>query len=146
MNVRRAASSDLAAVTALVAEAGLPTTGLSAPTVTILIAEDDDGAVVGTAAIEVFGESGLLRSVAVQPARRGTAIGSGLVSEAVAVAASSGLRDLWLLTEGAAGFFSAGGWQPATREDLPRGMQMSPEYTAHCSDAAAVMVRELDAP
>lgn len=145
MTVRPASSVDLPAVATLVGGAGLPTVGLDGSSVRLLVAEDG-GAVVGAAAVESFGDHGLLRSVAVAEPLRGTAIGTRLVAEAVTVAKSAGLRDLWLLTETAEGFFTRLGWRASGDGDLPESLRLSPEYTAHCSESAAVMVRDLAAP
>jgi amino-acid N-acetyltransferase len=142
MDVRTATAQDLPAVTALLADAGLSTVGVDPDTVTLLVAEDA-GAVVGAAAVEAHSGHGLLRSVVVDERLRGRALGTELVTAAVARAADSGLTDLWLLTESAEGFFATQGWRRMTAADIPETMQISPEYAARCSDSAAVMVRDL---
>jgi ribosomal protein S18 acetylase RimI-like enzyme len=48
----------------------------------LLVAEDPDGAVIGTAMAGYDGHRGWLYAVASHPARRGTGIGSALVQEA----------------------------------------------------------------
>jgi amino-acid N-acetyltransferase len=142
MNVRPANASDLAAVAALLAKAGLSTVGLDPRQLDLIVAEEN-GAVVGAAAIEAHSGHGLLRSVVVDEQRRGGAVGTRLVAEAVTAARRDGLRDLWLLTETAEGFFSSLGWTTSVGNDMPSAIRLSPEYTAHCSESAAVMVRDL---
>ena len=54
----------------------------------------DSGKVLGTAALEVYGQYGLLRSVAVQEAVAGRGLGKQLVKATVTRAESLGFREL----------------------------------------------------
>ncbi|RPI23111.1 MAG: GNAT family N-acetyltransferase [Actinobacteria bacterium] len=145
MKLRAGTRDDLPAVWAMLDGAGLPTTGVDPADLTLLVA-DEGGVAVGAAAVEAHSSHGLLRSVVVDPELRRRSLGTALVAAAVAEAEDAGLDDLWLLTETAEGFFSSHGWQRMTAADLPAAVRLSPEYTAHCSDSAVVMVRELRRP
>src|ERR671935_287196 len=59
-------SSDTPAIEQLLAGANLPLAGL-ADALPAMVVADAEGAIVGTAALEVRGENALLRSVAVAP-------------------------------------------------------------------------------
>jgi amino-acid N-acetyltransferase len=73
---------DRAAMAALLEAEGLPVAGL-ADAGELLVAREA-GALVGCAAIEVYDDGGLLRSVAVAPSFRGAGVGRVLVEAALA--------------------------------------------------------------
>jgi len=71
---------DMPAVTRLLAERGLPVEDLTPEKLDFfLVARDDTGKVTGCVGLELFGDSGLLRSLAVSPVNEGAGIGALLV-------------------------------------------------------------------
>lgn len=108
-----------------------------------LAATKPDGAVVGCAAVERYGNSGLLRSVAVLPDHRGQDLGHYLVAAAEAEAAESGIETLYLLTETAEGFFGALGYEKVDRADVPKEVLASDQFAKLCPSSAAAMRRTL---
>ena len=64
---------------------------------------DSAGELAGVAGLEVYGEAGLLRSVAVAPEHRGTGLGGLLVRDRLEWAVKRRLRAIYLLTTTAAG-------------------------------------------
>ena len=137
-------SSGREAAARLVAEAGLP--ALNGPA-DVLVAREGGpqtgGAVVGTVAVEDYGADGLLRSLAVHPARRGRGVGARLVAEAEARARGRGLRSLALLTTTAAPFFAALGYRAADRSEAPAAVRASSEFRDVCPSSAACLVKTL---
>ena len=73
--------------------------------------------IVGAAAVEPYGQAGLLRSVVVAESRRGTGLGRELVAAAEALAQEEGIRELYLLTETAADWFPRLGYEVVDREE-----------------------------
>src|SRR5688572_28172601 len=102
--IRVAAPDDWDAIAALLTAAALPLDGAREHLTGFLVAEGG-GAIVGCAAVERYGEVGLLRSVAVRASERGTGVGGRLVEHAIAGAASRGVSTLVLLTTTAERFF-----------------------------------------
>lgn len=83
-----------------------------------LVAEDD-GRVVGCAAVEVFwGDLAEIRSLAVAPDRRGGGIGAALADAAIRDAARLGISRLFALTY-ESGFFERFGFEIIDRGLLP---------------------------
>ena len=123
------------AVHQLLRGAGLPLQGFDEPHVVALVARADT-AVVGSAAIEIYGRSGLLRSVAVADSHRGGALGKELTRAAIALAEARGLTALYLLTETAASFFPKFGFVPVARADIPADVKTSVEFTTACPASA----------
>jgi amino-acid N-acetyltransferase len=142
VGIEPARSTDLSAMLALLAQHRLPGADLERHLATALVAREGDR-LVGCAAIEVYGTAGLLRSVAVDDAQRGTGIGARLTQAALALARTRGLTMLYLLTETAAGFFPRFGFRPIARDAVPTAVRRSVEFTGACPESAAALVHEL---
>jgi N-acetylglutamate synthase-like GNAT family acetyltransferase len=144
MIIVRARSADYPAIAGLLTEAGLPLDGADDAFRTGVVARDDDR-LVGAAAVELYGEAALLRSVGVVPDARGAGLGEALVTAAEAVAAEAGALTVYLLTETAAAWFPRLGYTPIAREDISGPVVDSVEFTTACSETAVAMARELSA-
>ena len=87
------------------------------------IVAESDGAIVGSAALEVCCDNALLRSVAVAPEWRSRGLGRALVSRVIADAEARGLRALYLLTTTAEHYFPSFGFEQIAREHVPPDVQ-----------------------
>lgn len=148
IRVRAAGAADAAGILGLVEAAGLPLDGVAEAVAAgcVRVATAPDGAVVGAAAVEPYGDAGLLRSVVVSPDARGDGIGGSLVAAAEKRARALGVRELWLLTETAADWFPRLGYEPADRGSAPAGVATSHEFMAACPASAVAMRRNLAHP
>src|SRR5579872_6828134 len=103
--VRRGSSADMGAVLALLESAGLPTQDLAhIPGLRMWVAAAEDS-IGGVIALQPFGTEGLLRSLAVSPARRKSGVATTLVRQLEEDARAQGITRLTLLTETAEAFF-----------------------------------------
>jgi len=134
--------SEYEAADALVQASGLPLDDLDQCRATQFVLRDG-ATIVATAALEVRGEDAILRSVAVDPARRGERLGERIVGHAIDQARSAGLRALYLLTETAEGFFPRFGFVCEPRDAAPPAIQEAVEYCSVCGSDAVAMVLEL---
>ena len=101
--------------------------------------KDTAGEVKGCVALEVFGDSALLRSLAVHPDRRGEGLG-WMLAEAVLLRCASGLARVCLLTEHATDFFAEKfGFVPVTREKLPDEVKQSSKLPSSSENRAVAM-------
>jgi amino-acid N-acetyltransferase len=140
--VANAQPHDLPAVLALLDRSALPRDGLADHFDLALVARDG-AAIVGSAAIERYGDAGLLRSVAVDPDYRGQGLGAQLVGSALEQAQRVGLQTIYLFTETAADFFPRFGFRPVARADVAPAVQQSVEFMSACPESALVMRAEL---
>lgn len=131
------------AVLDLLARAKLPESGLRENVATLLVAWQD-GRLVGCAALELYGSSALLRSVAVDEACRGQGIGRCLTDAALIAAKHHGVSQVYLLTETAPAFFASQGFRAIDRAEVPPAVQASPEFSWACCQNARAMTRPLD--
>ncbi|MFN8474960.1 MAG: arsenic resistance N-acetyltransferase ArsN2 [Anaerolineae bacterium] len=133
---------DFPAVLALLERSHLPPDGLADHRDALLVAREGD-AVVGSAALEVYGDAALLRSVAVDERLRGHGLGQRLTDAALEMARERGIHEVYLLTETAADFFPRFGFRPVDRTDVAAEVQQSVEFTSACPVSALVMSREV---
>jgi amino-acid N-acetyltransferase len=140
--IQPATAADLTAVLSLLQQNGLPPDGLDGHVGSLLVARQA-GAIVGSAALELYGPNALLRSVAVAGAWRGRGLGRRLTEAALALAQVHGVRRVFLLTETAADFFPRFGFRPVARTAVPAAVQQSVEFSSACPASALVMVKEL---
>jgi amino-acid N-acetyltransferase len=105
------------------------------------VVREDDGRVVGVAGLELHGEDGLLRSVAVDPDYRGQGLGAALVEAVFQRAARVGLRTVYLLTTTARDYFARRGFSDCPRAAAPTGIRESWEFRTGCPSTAAFMQR-----
>ena len=142
MRIERAAPPDTPAVEALLAAASLPLEGAAEALATGVVARDDAG-IAGAAAVEPYGEAGLLRSVVVAERVRGTGLGRRLVAAAEDLARERGIRELYLLTETAAGWFPLLGYEVVGRDEARAAVGGSIEFTMSCATTGVTMRRSL---
>lgn len=138
MTIRKASDADGGVVLELLREAGLPTDDFTDGEVVFLVAEEE-GAVVGTIALEIYRPAGLLRSAAVRPSHRDRGVGALLVQELMREARSKSLAELVLLTTTAGGYFERMGFARIARESLAGPVLASRQFTGTTCSSAAVM-------
>ena len=134
---------DIETVFTLLKKNNLPVSDLNTGQRIFLVALSD-GKTVGCVAVETYNYSGLLRSLAVNVDFRNNGIGQKLVAEAENWSRDNGLKNLYLLTTTAAGFFPKIGWQNIERASVPEGIAFSSEFTSVCPSTAVCMMKKLD--
>jgi amino-acid N-acetyltransferase len=105
------------------------------------VVREDDGRVVGVAGLEIHGEDGLLRSVAVDADYRGQGLAASLVEAALERAKWVQLRSVYLLTTTARDYFARRGFVDCPREEAPAAIRGSWEFRVGCPSTAAFMRR-----
>ena len=133
---------DLTEIHGLLERLQLPVEGVDDHVRTMLVARDG-ARVVGTAALELYADGALLRSVAVDPAHQGRRLGHHLTEAAIQLARSRGARAVFLLTTTAERFFPRFGFEPIPRNDVPASVQTSVEFRSACPASAVVMRKQL---
>jgi UDP-N-acetylmuramate: L-alanyl-gamma-D-glutamyl-meso-diaminopimelate ligase len=109
----------------------MPATGPNAP-------------LVGCVALEVMDDVALLRMLAVAPERRGEGLGYLLVETATERARNQGVRNLYLVTDGAQGYFGQRlGFAVVDRKDVDPRIATTAEYQLARSKNATWMRKEL---
>ena len=143
INIERPQQYDEVDVFRLIEQNHLLLAGLDQHLNTALVARQE-GHIVGTAALEMYREGALLRSVAVAPEMQRKSIGHQLTSAALALAQELRAPAVYLLTTTAERFFLRFGFERITRADVPAGVQTSVEFTMVCCSSAVVMRKTLE--
>lgn len=145
MVIDAATDGDLAAVRQLLERHHLPLDGVDDHLDTMVVARDGS-TVVGTAAIELYADGALLRSVAVDPSVQGRHLGHELTDAVLRLAHAHGIDTVYLLTTTAEQFFPKLGFEPITRDQVPVTVQASVEFQSACPASAVVMRKRLVEP
>ncbi len=132
-------------VLALLQASGLPQDGFPEHVAAGLTAWAEDE-LVGSAALEIYGQSGLLRSVAVAAPWRHQGIGAGLTAAILELGRQRGLQQLYLLTETAVDYFTRHGFVPISRDAVEPAVQASLEFVSACPQTAQAMICRLGSP
>jgi amino-acid N-acetyltransferase len=140
--IEPARAGDLDAVLQLLRDNALPVDGLSDHLTTTLVVRQGDR-IVGSAALEVYGDGALLRSVAVAPGLHRSGLGRTLTDAAIDLARQRSLPALFLLTTTADGYFPRFGFERIDRSQVPATVQESVEFKSACPASAIVMRKVL---
>jgi amino-acid N-acetyltransferase len=142
VTIHPAEQADLPAVRRLLEAARLPLDEVEAHLETMVVAKDGSG-VVGAAAVELYADGALLRSVVVSPVVQGQGVGQRLTEAALDVAKRRDMKAAFLLTTTAERFFPKLGFEQISRADVPESVQASVEFHSACPASATVMRKQL---
>lgn len=138
-----ARANDFEAVVALVQAVDLPTAGIvdAFPEAYSVVRIGSE--IVAAAGLEVHGDVGLLRSVAVAPSERRAGLGRLLVEDRLRAARERKLGAVYLLTTTAADYFRHLGFIDASRTSVPADLQSSSEFASVCPASAVCLIKPL---
>jgi amino-acid N-acetyltransferase len=103
----------------------------------------DGPKLAGVAGLEVLGDVGLLRSLAVPEPYRGRGIGARLTDKAEDYARAQGVQALYLLTTTVPDFFARRGYRHTDRDAAPEPLQDTTEFKNLCPEGAVCMVKDI---
>jgi amino-acid N-acetyltransferase len=141
-HIERASPADADAVLRLLDQNHLPLEGLENHLATTLVARQN-GQIVGSAALEMYVDGALLRSVAVAPTLQGHGLGHELTDAAIRLARDLQVPALYLLTTAAEWYFPKFGFERIERAEVPPTVQTSIEFASACPSSATVMRKSL---
>jgi amino-acid N-acetyltransferase len=142
IKIMRANNGFREAVVALLQAEKLPVEDLPSSLDQFFIAVDED-VLAGVVGFEMHGAFALLRSLAVKPEYRNKKIASALIDEVESEASNKRFSGIYLLTETAADYFAAKGFQRVERGDVPLEIKRSSEFAHVCPVSAIVMKKEM---
>lgn len=139
-----AVQEDLASVRAILITAELPVEGVEDQFPKAFAVVRDGPIVVAVAAVERYGDFGLLRSVAVRKQDRGRQLGSLLVRERLRIAELERATAVYLLTTASPEFFGRFGFVTTSRAEVPRDLALSLEFASICPSTAICLVKRFE--
>jgi amino-acid N-acetyltransferase len=145
INIEGFSKYDKKKVLDLLKKAELPTDDLTNGKMkNFMIARGKDGSIIGVVGVEMYQESGLLRSLVVHPAYRGTGLGSLLTRKIESFALHNGVKTLYLLTMTSADFFQRIGYEVTQRDNVPESIRKTEEFNNVCPVSAVCLFKVLD--
>jgi len=138
VTVEEARTDDASEIEGILATVGLPGLGVCESIGNFLVARAG-GRVVGCAGLELYGETALLRSLAVLPEQRGRGLGARLAGEILERARSLGASEAVLLTTTVQALAASMGFEAVPRESVPPAVRGSWEFRADCCGTATCM-------
>ncbi len=141
--LKKAASDVLPALQRFLTDMKLPVSDLPTDLSGFTLAFDGDE-LVGTAGMELLGNIGLLRSVAVAETHRSRHLGRQLFAAALDHARENGAQEVFLITDSAAGYFEKNGFQPVERSAAPVEIAGTAQFAGLCPASAVVMKRIIE--
>lgn len=144
MQLRPATADDFAAIVRLLGEASLTANDLNpAQTSSFLLLCDADE-ILACGAVERFDDrAGLVRSLAVRPSHRGRGLATRIMHSLETHARYRGIRELFLLTHDAPGFFARLHFERCERTTAPEPMRRSPQFIELCPSTAVCMRKDI---
>lgn len=136
--IRPAAAEDLPLIQSLLKSVKLPLEGIEENLADFLTLSQE-GKIIGTVGLEIYGDKALLRSLGVAPQEQGKGYGIHLYQAIIRKAQEQGIGEIYLLTETAENFFAARGFEKISREIVDEGVKTSVEFQSACPASAACM-------
>ena len=143
MTIRPATREDFEKARAWLVAAGLPTADLGDTHREHFLVAVTGDAPVGVVGLEPFADTGLLRSLVVDPSARSSGIGRTLVTALETYAATQGVKELWLLTIDAASYFETLDYKVVDRNTAPDSVRNTAEFSKLCPGDATLMMKRL---
>lgn len=104
-----------------------------------------DSKLLGVIGIEVCGDFGLLRSLAISSVHRGNGLGQKLVAFSEEWGNRNNLKALYLLTDTAHDFLERLGYDEPSRSKAPRSIHKTSQFSGLCPDSSIFMGKGLSA-
>ena len=143
MRIFPATSFDLEPIQSFLKTCDLPAYDIRSTHLEHFFVLRNNNQIVGSVGLEVCGEFGLLRSLALAQFFRGQGLGFQLVAHIEAYARSQQIIALYLLTTTADQFLSQLGYQKIERAAAPPLVQETAEFQSICPASAVCMFKEL---
>jgi N-acetylglutamate synthase-like GNAT family acetyltransferase/protein-tyrosine-phosphatase len=140
ISIGPACGGDLDAIKRLLVGSLLPSRDVGGTNQRFIVASEN-GRLIGCAGLQVAGQDGLVRSMAVHWTRRNAGLGSRLHERLLFEAVLAGVRTLYVVTTTAEDFFAGHGFKKIAAKAVPSELQASEEFTAFVPGGSTVMSR-----
>ncbi|MHA1975488.1 MAG: arsenic resistance N-acetyltransferase ArsN2 [Candidatus Hodarchaeales archaeon] len=136
--ITKTITQDLPEVLALLKLVDLPVEGVKEHFQDFFIIRNDE-MVVGCVGIEIYENTGLLRSLAIHPSSQGKGLGQQMVTRIEEYSTEKELNPIYLLTDTAEKFFLKLDFEIIPREETDSRVKQSIEFTTLCPSSPVMM-------
>ena len=127
VRLRRARRGDLPAITDVIVNANLPPLFIEEFAEGFAVAEQQ-GAIIAAGGLEIYGNAGFLRSIAVTQEGRGLGLGREITKLLIADARAAGISDIYLFTQDAVLFWQHMGFAGVPMDAWPEAARANWQY------------------
>lgn len=138
IEIEPATQDDVGSIKALLVATSMPTAGVDEHWRTFVVAREAQR-MVGCGGSETYQVAALIRSIAVDPDYRSRGLGRKLVRQLLDRLASRGLREFYLLTTDAEGYFKKRGFKTIDRDQVHPQLLASTQFQDACPKTAICM-------
>jgi amino-acid N-acetyltransferase len=138
ITIDQAAVTDREAIVQLLEQVDLPAAHVDEHLSNFLVARDGQQ-IVGCAGMEIYGDTCLLRSLAVHPEYQGRGLGRQLAQEIINRARRQGLKEAVILTKTIEPLAVQFGFEKIPREAVDRRVTESWEFQVNCCQTATCL-------
>lgn len=142
LKLRSANAQDLSSIENLLKEDRLPYQDISEKLADLFIGCVNSEA-IGIGGLEVYQNSGLLRSLVVERSYRGRGYGKTFTAHLLRYAKSVNVERVYLLTTTATTFFTQLGFEKIDRSLAPSVIQNTSQFTSLCPASAICLLKEV---
>ena len=132
-------ASDFVELKSFLQENALPSDDIHLDGNQFVLYRNGSGRIIGSGGLEFYGDYCLLRSVAVAREFRKQGYGEKIAEDLINRARERSVSGVYLLTETAENFFTKYGFKKQSRQDAPKEIQSSSEFSSVCPVSAALM-------
>jgi len=143
MHIEFARENDFDPICSLLAEDNLPFEDIRINHLKHFMVARDGKQIIGVIGLELLGQTVLLRSLAIRSSSRGEGVGYVLTTRLEKYAASLEVKNIYLLTTTAEGYFSKTGYTKLARNVVPEEIKSISEFRELCPNSAVCMVKHL---
>jgi amino-acid N-acetyltransferase len=136
--ITAARAGDVDAIKELLEVNELPLEGVDDHWKTFVVARDGE-TLVGCGGSEAYSNAALIRSIAVEPTHRNRGIARMIVRQLLDRLSAIGVREFYLLTTTAQGYFKKRGFKKCDRDEVNPQLLASREFQDACPSSATVM-------
>ncbi len=142
IKIRQADKSDLADIIKLLETNNLPSVDIPNSSIQLFIGSYNNET-IGVVGIEIYEETGLLRSLAVHDSFKKLRVGTKLINKLFDHIKLNNIKDVYLLTETAEDYFTKFDFFKVERSNTPDIIMETDEYKDICPNSAVVMHKTL---
>ena len=149
LTIEGASSKDLKSVVNLLELVNLPIEGVAESINNFRVGKTitDQMAIppiVGCVGFEIYGELGVLRSLAVHPDYQKRGVGRALITDGLKFARRNGMKTLYLLTDTARDYLVSLGFQETSRDTVPQKIRDTIEFSSLCPSTSTCLSMSLE--
>lgn len=140
--IEKVTEKDLKKVFTLLQSLKLPVEGIDDHLSNFFVIKDKNE-IIGSGGIEIYQDSGLIRSIAIDPKYQKKGLGRRIVEFLLSYAKEKQIKELFLLTDTVPKLYEKFGFNYIKREEMNSIIEQSEEFKGSCPNTAHLMSKAI---